>query len=413
MPSSFKNSRHQATAAAAQAKPNVTIFTTSYPPAFLAGGPARSVHALVEALASDFSFFIVTSAFDGPNAISPMPSVMADRWHVRGHAQVWYDSQARTSARTTVQLLRETKPQVIYLNSLFSYRFTVLPLLIARLMFRDSVVSLAPRGELSIGALSLKSLKKRIFIKLLRFLRVHKQLVWHASTDLEKSDIEREFSAKIKSYTATNLRGNLFDHRAIPRRIAREPDDFTGLSLIFFSRITPMKNLKTAIEGISLVAGNIRLSIAGPIEDAAYWDECTETIRKISNPDRIRYIGAIPADDVIAFLSNFDLLVLPTRGENFGHVVLESLAAGTPVIVGTNTPWQQVEKEGAGWLCEAASPQSVAALIERFLSLSQTGREQMRKAAYDLALSIANDPQHVHDNRQAFRELSLMALPGN
>ena len=53
----------------------------SYPPAFLAGGPARSLHALVEALADEFSFFVVTSAADA-SAPGPMPTVTPGRWSV-------------------------------------------------------------------------------------------------------------------------------------------------------------------------------------------------------------------------------------------------------------------------------------------------------------------------------------------
>ena len=46
----------------------------------------------------------------------------------------------------------------------------------------------------------------------------------------------------------------------------------------------------------------------------------------------VEYVGAVPGDGAVSFLSRFDLFVFPTLGENFGHVVLESLAAGTPVI---------------------------------------------------------------------------------
>ena len=44
-------------------------------------------------------------------------------------------------------------------------------------------------------------------------------------------------------------------------------------------------------------------------------------------------------------------LALPTRSENFGIAVAESLAAGIPVVVSRNTPWGVIEEVGAGhWL---------------------------------------------------------------
>ena len=96
---------------------------------------------------------------------------------------------------------------------------------------------------------------------------------------------------------------------------------------MFFSRIVPKKNLATVIRAMPLVKGNIRLSIAGPVEDAKYWARCIELINDTDHTERIRYVGMVKADEVVSFLGGFDLLVLPTLSENFGHVVLESLAA--------------------------------------------------------------------------------------
>ena len=168
----------------------------------------------------------------------------------------------------------------------------------------------------------------------------------------------------------------------------------------------PKKNVATVIRAMPLVKGEARLSIAGPIEDARYWAECLELIDNIGDPEMIKYVGAIPADGAISFLSRFDLFVFPTLGENFGHVVFESLAAGTPVIVGNDTPWHQIEIAGAGWICDPASPEAVAELIERFLALDEDARMRMRTAARDLARQVLNDPRGVDANRAMFHALT-------
>jgi glycosyltransferase involved in cell wall biosynthesis len=383
----------------APSKPKITVFSYSYPPGYLGGGPTRSVHGLVEALGSDFCFSVVTSALDGPNATSPMPSVTPDQWTSHGPARVWYESRPRMTARTIARLLRDSQPDVVYLNSLFSYRFAILPLLLARLRARPAVIALAPRGELAEGALALKPVKKQVFLTLVRRLGLHRKVVWHASTDLEKADIEREFGRRVSCFTALDLHRGLPDTPPVTR--AR-----TGGSLVFFSRISPKKNLATAIEALALVPGDVHLSVAGPIEDAAYWDQCRAAISRLDDPGRVRYAGAVAGQDVVPFLAEFDLLVLPTLGENFGHVVLEALAAGTPVIVGQGTPWGQIETAGAGWLCDPASPRSIAALIERFRALPPEAREAMRTAARELARAMLSDPRAVEDNRRAFGELA-------
>src|ERR1039457_2369827 len=100
--------------------PRVIVFTRGYPPAYLMGGPARSLFALVEALAADFRFSVITSAFDGP-AAEPMRSVKPGQWSTVGHATIWYERRYNISAWRAAALLRETKPQLVYLNSFFDY----------------------------------------------------------------------------------------------------------------------------------------------------------------------------------------------------------------------------------------------------------------------------------------------------
>ena len=385
--------------------PRITVFNRSYPPAHLRGGPPRSLFALVEALAADFRFSVITSAFDDP-AAGPMHSVKPSQWSIYGHAMVWYERRYRISAWRTATLLKETEPQLVYLNSFFDYRFAILPLFISRMTSRKTSVVLAPRGEFSPGGLALKWRKKRIFIATFRILGLHKPVTWHASTSREKADIERVFGSGARSHVAINLRMGLSVGGEGQHHDQRPGEDPHYCSLIFFSRIAPKKNVATAIRAMPLVKGKARLSIAGPIDDARYWAECIELIDNIGDTEMIKYVGPIPADEAVSFLSRFDLFVFPTLGENFGHVVVESLAAGTPVIVGNDTPWHQIETAGAGWICDPGSPNAVAELIERFLALDEDARMRMRAAARDLARQVLNDPGGVDANRAMFQALT-------
>ena len=385
--------------------PRITVFTRGYPPAHLMGGPPRSLFALVEALAADFRFAVITSAFDGP-AAGPMRSVKPGQWSTFGHTMVWYERRYRISAWRTATLLKETKPQLVYLNSFFDYRFTMLPLFISRIISRKTPLILAPRGELSAGALALKWRKKRVFITAFRMLGLHKAVTWHASTDQEKADIERVFGVGTRGHVAINLRTDVSVNGEEKDHVQRPGTDPHSRSLVFFSRIAPVKNVATAIKAMALAKGGARLYIAGPIEDVRYWAECLKLIDNIGDPEMIKYVGTIPADRVISFLSRFDLFVFPTLGESFGHVVFESLAAGTPVIIGNNTPWHQIETVGAGWICDPASPEAVAELIERFLVLDEDARMRMRTAARDLARQVMNDPRGVDANRAMFQALT-------
>ena len=118
--------------------------------------------------------------------------------------------------------------------------------------------------------------------------------------------------------------------------------------MVLVSRIVPKMNLTAFIESMRLIKEHARLAVAGPIEDAGYCERCLELIKCLPDPERVQYVGSIPANEVVSFLSRFDPFVFPTLGENFGHAVLEALAAGTPVPAGNDTPWRQIEARGGG-----------------------------------------------------------------
>ena len=54
----------------------------------------------------------------------------------------------------------------------------------------------------------------------------------------------------------------------------------------------------------------------------------------------------------INLIKSVDVLILPSYSENFGNVIAESLACGTPVVTTTGTPWKEIEKVGCGFVVE-------------------------------------------------------------
>ena len=156
---------------------------------------------------------------------------------------------------------------VIYLNSLYSYNFTLIPLWLLKSSNRRIV--LAPRGMLGKGALEIKFFKKKLFILFFRLLGFHKKIIWHATDDTEKDEINRHFGSKVRVVLAPNLIGKSnFEFIQKQRLVVRLN--------VFLSRISAKKNLLYALDVISRlnIKTKIDFSIIGPVEEVNYWNDC-------------------------------------------------------------------------------------------------------------------------------------------
>ena len=62
-----------------------------------------------------------------------------------------------------------------------------------------------------------------------------------------------------------------------------------------------------------------------------------------------------------------DFFVLPTNSENFGYVIAESLACGTPVITTKGTPWEAVDPVCGCWIerTEGNLRQAMAKMMDK------------------------------------------------
>jgi len=110
-------------------KKNILIFTDWYVPAYKAGGPVKSIAALVFYLKSEFNFHIITSNKD-VFATEPHKNITSNTWQTLPNGeQVYYFSDEVFSFKNLSALLKETNYDVVYLNSFFSKRFTIYPLL--------------------------------------------------------------------------------------------------------------------------------------------------------------------------------------------------------------------------------------------------------------------------------------------
>jgi glycosyltransferase involved in cell wall biosynthesis len=320
-------------------KPKVIVFIDWFYPAHKAGGPIRSVYNTVMALSQEVDFYIVTSAYD-IGEVKPLVGIETGIWLQKENYSIIYLEKETQTRKKYKSLIKEIEPQTIYLNSLFSVGFTLKPLLANTNKIRTV---LAPRGMLKKEALAIKPLKKRVFLSLMRSTRLMNSITWHASSDIEADEVCLHFGAKSEVVIAQNMAVSM------PERSVSTISKASGeLRLIFVSRINAIKNLDFLLEVISKIKNPmITLDIFGPIEEEDYWQYCTKMIQQ--KELNVSYKGILGQYEKEKVLWNYDYLVLPTKGENYGHVIVESLLASLPVVISQETPWVNLEEHQAGF----------------------------------------------------------------
>jgi glycosyltransferase involved in cell wall biosynthesis len=399
------------TSSVEKAHNSVLVLIPTYLPGYKAGGPIRSVANLVVALGEELQFRIVTLDRDLGDKVS-YPGIRDNRWVRVGHADVMYLGPDWLGLFRTFRLLCSVDHEtVVYLNSYFSQRFSILVICLCWLrLSRPRQVVLAPRGEFSPAALALKKHKKLLYITLSRWLGLHRRVLWQASSELEAADIGRIYSGRLNIEVAPVIPGAA-DSSAC--EAARPPDGQRRrkkageLRVAFVSRISRMKNLSGALRMLDGVSGNVSFNIYGPAEDASYWSDCQRSISALPANVRVAYMGQIEHERVAQVFAEHDLFLFPTLGENYGHVICESLAAGCPVLISDQTQWCDLEERGAGWVVPLENTEQFRAILQQCVEADGELYDALSAGARRYAKCVTSASEIVDANRRLFHNAKV------
>lgn len=391
-------------------RPKVLVLLSHYLPGYRMGGPLRSVLGLVDQLGDEFAFRILTSDRDLGDK-EPYPGVARGAWRDFGAATVYHAPPEQLSLPGMARIIGSTPHDLLYLNSFFSPRFTLQPLLARRTrQIPRRPLLLAPRGEFSSGALAIKGVRKQLYLSVGRACGMFDDVCWHASGPQEAEDIGRALGPCASPIHVAS------DLLTRPAELPPPPTPRLGnapLRVVFLSRITPMKNLDFALRVLGMVREPVAFSIYGPPEDQLYAMQCRKVADALPPHVSVRWHGSVPPAEVAGTLAKYDLFFLPTRGENFGHVIAESLAAGTPVLLADTTPWRGLESAGIGYDFPLAAPERFVAAIEAMASESSEISLTRRERAFRFAAERQRDGADILANRLLFRTALGAATPTN
>jgi glycosyltransferase involved in cell wall biosynthesis len=378
-------------------KKRILVFIDWYLPGYKAGGGQRAFANLVSYLREEFEFFVVTRNCDFLES-EPYTGIIQHKWQILSEGEnIYYLPEKDVSGKLYKQLVKEVQPDAVYVNGVYSWKFSILPLLVLkRLNYRNRIL-LGTYGMLAPAAIHIKGWKKRLFISVARIVGLYKQVVFHATSNQEERDIKVVFGDSQRILRAPHLPAKDFPPI---REIMKERG---VLKLISVARISPEKNTLFALKVLSEVKNcQILFDLYGPKYDVEYWTNCQRSIGRLPSNVTVNYKGVAEGGRVLELISGYHALFMPTRGENFGYAILESFMAGRPVIISDQTPWKNLIEKNAGFDLPLEKPQQFVEKIENLADMTQTTFDNLCRGAHNEAIGFVEDPELRAANRGLF-----------
>ncbi len=346
---------------------------------------------LVDRFSDRYDFFVVTRNYESKGDRKPYTTVRSDAWNQIGNAKVWYFSKATFTVEAFANIVKEIQPDAVFLNSALST--PVVKFLTARRkdLFDPIPVVLAPCGEMSAGARSLKPLKKKLFLLYANTVDLYKDVIWKASFKSEKDEIRQVIGAHTEVWVAPDLAPKSILPDYDPKW--KQTKEKGTARFAFLSRLTRKKNIHYFLERLKDVhTGNVQFDLIGPLEDEGYWEQCQGIIRGLPSNVTVNAVGSFPDQrDALRKLSESNFFVLPTLNENFGYVFIEAFAAGCPLLVSDNTVWKDIEQRNVGWQIPLEDTDSWIGQINNCVDMDASQYDRMSANARNYALEWLSD----------------------
>ena len=358
-----------------------------------AGGPIRSIENILNNFIAGSNICILTSSSDYNN--EPLPigyianNMVTDK--LTEH-KIAYVSKYLSGLFFLFKSINRN--DIVYINGLFKPSLNLIPILISNKLI------ISPRGMLQYNLLKQKSIVKYLYLSLLKFIFLFKNVQWHATTKQEELEIIDAFGKKSNIKVISNIPVKPF---TVSKNHVKQQQT---LSLVYYGLIVENKGLLTLIQTLKSLNYTVSLVIYGSVKDQAYWNLCQQQINNNDSLASFNYKGHANPAESQTILASYDVLVLLTKGENFGHSIYESLSVGTPVIISDKTPWVfDNSSTPAGWLVNYANNEfdihRLKHLLESLYNMDNNTYSLCSTNAHKYAVDFYN----AHDFKAQYTEL--------
>lgn len=352
------------------------------------GGPSNTIYWMAKALTSEG--VEVTAITTDIGAKGKIPT---NKWLDTEYGRVIY--QATRFSLLPWRMMISTihaMPQcdLAHLTSLF-YPPSLVAAVAAHWYGKPIVWS--PRGELDRLALVYSTWKKKPALWLIRRF-LSKKVVFHSTSPEETERVKSVIGRHVHVVEIPNF-------LELPTLYAATPS--VPPYILCIGRIHPKKAIENLIAALPnsplFISSGTKLIIAGDSENT-YGEYLKKQVKTLDLSGKVEFVGLVEGKKKQELYANAYCSVLPSHTENFGNVVVESLAQGTPVIASKGTPWARLEQMQAGFWVNNSSV-ALAKAIENTLSLKHEDYQSYRRNA----LKLACNDYDIHKNIRKWVEV--------
>ena len=129
-----------------------------------------------------------------------MEGLKYNKWVDQGKVKVRYLRRNQEKRREIKEIVEQLSPDRIYLNGVFSYFYSIIPLF----QFRNYHIIISPRGMLIKEALKIKPFKKQCFLLLMKWVKAYQNVIWQFSNEEEYQQSQKSVYVK-RHYIIPNL----------------------------------------------------------------------------------------------------------------------------------------------------------------------------------------------------------------
>lgn len=172
------------------------------------------------------------------------------------------------------------------------------------------------------------------------------------------------------------------------------------------ARLASEKGIEYLLEAIPIIEKQLEKKVTiifagpkNPVGEERYIKKIAPLLKKYT--EKIRFLGSLSQEEIGAFYSLLDILVLPSTNstEGFGMVQVEAMLTGVPVVV-SNLPGVRVPVQvtGMGELAKVANATDLAEKIVKVVkgkrSYQRTQKEIEKVFSYDKTLQFYQELIH-------------------